>query len=147
MTIQNKSVTEIVNRLDELQQQQKVIISEQEALLQQLQQLSLATHNQHNPEVISSTGEQATPPRSRTQETHTTAFRAGEHIYVKNKISHAMSTDNTPLHRASVVTNIQQHKVYTTAYSGVEIWRSPYNLQHLTEKEKQQLKPSQEENE
>ena len=77
-----------------------------------------------------------TPQLLRTQSittpdknTQTQQLQVGNHIYIKNKVSHSDRPNTTD--RAGVVTNIAHYpkqQVFLTTYSGVETWRSPLNL-------------------
>ena len=78
--------------------------------------------------------------------TPTQQLQVGDHIYIKNKISHSDRPDARD--RAGVVTGIAHHpkkQVFLTTYSGVETWRSPLNLQRLSSDEKTQLRKQQDE--
>ena len=68
----------------------------------------------------------------------------GDHIYIKNKISH--SDRPSTADRPGIITDIAQQpqqQVFFTTYSGVETWRSPLNLRHLSTEEKIRLRQSQ----
>lgn len=132
-----RTVPNILNRLSELQTQHEEILQEQQSLLQQLTDLSLTTQHTHTPEVQRSANIQ-TPCKETTPIRQGSKLHPGEHVYIKNKISHAFNGDLTPLHRAGIVTDVQAHKIYLRTYSGVETWRSPNNLRRLTSKEKDQ---------
>ena len=71
-------------------------------------------------------------------------LQVGNHIYIKNKISH--SDRPSVADRAGIITDIaqqQKQQVFFTTYSGVETWRSPLNLQRLSTEEKICLRKSQ----
>ena len=71
-------------------------------------------------------------------------LQVGDHIYIKNKISH--SDRPSAADRAGIVMDIAQQpnqQVFFTTYSGVETWRSPLNLRHLSTEEKICLRQSQ----
>ena len=77
---------------------------------------------------------------------HTQQVQVGDHIYIKNKISHSDQPNTAD--RAGVVTDIAHYpkqQVFLTTYSGVETWRSPLNLRHLSSEEKIQLRKQQDE--
>ena len=91
------------------------------------------------------------PQPLRTQSTttpikNTQQVQVGDHIYIKNKISH--SDQPNAADRAGVVTDIAHYpkqQVFLTTYSGVEMWRSPLNLRHLSSEEKIRLRKQQDE--
>ena len=91
------------------------------------------------------------PQPLRTQSTttpikNTQQVQVGDHIYIKNKISHLDRPNAAD--RASVVTDIAHYpkqQVFLTTYSGVETWRSPLNLRHLSSEEKIRLRKQQDE--
>lgn len=68
----------------------------------------------------------------------TKQFHIGEHIYIKNKVTHGGLT-STPRDRTAIITHIDRHQVNFRTYTGVETWRSPYNIRHLTYREQQEL--------
>ena len=71
-------------------------------------------------------------------------LQVGDHIYIKNIISH--SDRPSAADRAGIITDIAQQtkqQVFFATYSGVEMWRSPLNLQHLSTEEKIRLRKSQ----
>ena len=73
-------------------------------------------------------------------------LQVGDHIYIKNKISH--SDRPNVADRAGVVTDIAHYlkqQVFLTTYSGVEMWRSPLNLRRLSAEEKIRLRKQQDE--
>ena len=60
-------------------------------------------------------------------------LQVGDHIYIKNKISH--SDRPSAADRAGIVTDIAQQpqqQLFFTTYSGVETWCSPLNLRRLS---------------
>lgn len=65
-------------------------------------------------------------------------FKVGQHIYIKNKITHS---DRKPTiqDRAAVITHIDCHQINFRTYTGVETWRSLYNIRILTPQEQQQF--------
>ena len=159
----------VAERLQELQADLDFLHQEQVSLVNELVQLTSADSD-HNPSL--STGhsvvsqatdnnghvEEATattPQPSRVQSTtytpvnHNTTtqqLQVGDHIYIKNKISH--SDRPNAKDRAGVVTGISHNpkkQVFLTTYSGVETWRSPLNLQRLTVDEKNRLGTQQDE--
>lgn len=67
-------------------------------------------------------------PHDKQHQTDT--FKIGDHIYIKNKITHSANTQ--PKDRAAVITNISGHKVSLRTYTGAETWRSPYNIRKLS---------------
>ena len=78
--------------------------------------------------------------------TQTQQLQVGDHIYIKNKISHSDRPNAND--RAGVVTGIAHHpkqQVFLTTYSGVETWRSPLNLRRLSLGEKTWLRKQQDE--
>ena len=84
-----------------------------------------------------------TTPVKSTQTQH---LQVGDHIYIKNKISHSDRPNTSD--RAGVVTGIAHHpkqQVFLTTYSGVETWRSPLNLRRLSLEEKTWLRKQQDE--
>ena len=87
------------------------------------------------------------PPRVQSiPTTPTQQLQVGDHIYIKNKISH--SDQPNAKDRAGVVTGIAHHlkqQVFLTTYSGVETWRSPLNLRRLSLDEKTRLRKQQDE--
>ena len=71
-------------------------------------------------------------------------LQVGDHIYIKNKISH--SDRPSVADRAGIITAIAQQlkqQVFFTTYTGVETWRSPLNIRHLSKEEKTRLRESQ----
>ena len=94
-----------------------------------------------------------TPQPLRTQSittpdknTQTQQLQVGDHIYIKNKVSHSDRPNSTD--RASIVTNIAHYpkqQVFLTTYSGVETWRTPLNLRRLSAEEKIRLRKQQDE--
>ena len=71
-------------------------------------------------------------------------LQVGNHIYIKNKISH--SDRPSTANRAGIITDIAQQpkqQVFFTTYSRVETWRSPLNLRRLSTVEKIRLRKSQ----
>ena len=71
-------------------------------------------------------------------------LQVGDHIYIKNKITH--SNRPSVADRAGIITAIVQQpkqQVFFTTYTGVEMWRSPLNLHHLSKEEKTRLRASQ----
>ena len=160
----------VVERLQELQADLDFLHQEQVTLVNELVQLTNADPD-HTPALstehrvgslatanIKHTEEDATPitPQpSRVQSasytsvnynTSTEQLRVGEHIYIKNKISH--SDRPNARDRARIVTGIAHHpkkQVFVTTYLGVEMWRSPLNLQWLTVDEKARLREQQDE--
>ena len=76
--------------------------------------------------------------------TQTQQLQVGDHIYIKNKISHSDQPNAND--RAGVVTGIAHYpkqQVFLTTYSGVETWRSPLNLCRLSLEEKTRLRKQQ----
>ena len=72
--------------------------------------------------------------------TQTQQLQVGDHIYIKNKISHSDRPNGND--RAGVVTGIAHYpkqQVFLSTYSGVETWRSPLNLRKLSLEEKTRL--------
>ena len=89
---------------------------------------------------------QSTSYTSVNHNTLTEQLQVGEHIYIKNKISH--SDRPNARDRAGIVTGIAHHpkkQVLVTTYSGVKTWRSPLNLRRLTLDEKARLREQQDE--
>ena len=71
-------------------------------------------------------------------------LQVGDHIYIKNKISH--SDRPSTADRAGIITDIAQQpkqQVFFTTYSGVEMWCSLLNLCRLSTEEKICLRTSQ----
>ena len=71
-------------------------------------------------------------------------LQVGDHIYIKNKISH--SDRPSVADRAGIITaKAQQPKqqVFFTTYTGVETWCSPLNIPCLSKEEKTRLRKSQ----
>ena len=71
-------------------------------------------------------------------------LQVGDHIYIKNKISH--SDQPSAADRAGIITAIAQQpkqQVLFTTYTGVETCRSPLNIRHLSKEEKTRLRESQ----
>ena len=143
----------VVERLQELQADLDFLHQEQVTLVNELVQLTKADPD-HNPALstehragtlatanIKHTEEDTTPvtpqpsrvpsaPHSPVNyNTSMEQLRVGEHIYIKNKISH--SDRPNARDRARIVTGLAHHpkkQVFVTTYSGVEMWRSPLNL-------------------
>ena len=103
-------------------------------------------------EEAASTDHKIIPRPSRTQSNTTPVndtqakqqLQVGDHIYIKNKISH--SDQPSTADRAGIITDIAQQpkqQVFFTTYSGVEMWRSPLNLRRLSTEEKTRLRKSQ----
>ena len=98
-----------------------------------------------------STDHKITPRPPRTQSSTTPVkntqakqqLQVGDHIYIKNKISH--SDRPSAADRAGIITDIAQQpkqQVFFTTYSGVET-HSPLNLRRLSMEEKIRLRKSQ----
>ena len=71
-------------------------------------------------------------------------LQVGDHIYIKNKISHLDRPSMAV--RAGIITDIAQQpkqQVFFTTYSGVETWHSLLNLRRLSTEEKIRLRKSQ----
>ena len=71
-------------------------------------------------------------------------LQVGDHIYIKNKISHSDRPNVTD--RAGIITAIAQQpkqQVFFTTYTGVEMWRSLLNLCCLSAEEKIRFRKSQ----
>ena len=152
----------VVERLQELQADLDLIHQEQATLVNELVQLTSAV-----PPTGYSVGSQATanigykeedtasttPQPLRTQSIttpvknmQTQQLQVGDHIYIKNKISHSDRPNAND--RAGVVTGIAHYpkqQVFLTTYSGVETWRSPLNLRRLSLEEKTWLRKQQDE--
>ena len=160
-----------VERLQELQADLDRIHQEQATLLNELVQLTSAvaaytlspptnkcTDSQDDSNIgrmeedTASTDQKLTlrPPLTQSNTTpvkNTQAkqqLQVGDHIYIKNKISH--SDQPSTADWASIITDIAQQpkqQVFFTTYSGVETWRSPLYLRHLSTEEKIRLRTSQ----
>ena len=81
-----------------------------------------------------------TMPDRSTQTKPQTPLQVGDHIYIKNKISH--SDRPSAADRAGIITAIARQpkqQVFFTTYTGVETWRSPLNIRHLSKEEKTHL--------
>ena len=160
-----------VSRLQELQVDLDRIHQEQETLLNEVAQLTSAvaastlsppTHRCMDSQVDSNNGrtEEDTaltdhkvtirPPLTQSNTTPVKNIQAkqqlqvGDHIYIKNKISHLDRPSVAD--RAGIVTDIAQQpqqQVFFTTYSGVETWHSPLNLRRLSTEEKICLRQSQ----
>ena len=159
-------LTIVVERLEELQADLDLLHQEQTTLVNELAQLTSAVP-EHTPSVPMghSAGSQATasigykeedttpttPQPRRTQSTttpikstQTQHLQVGDHIYIKNKISHSDRPNASD--RAGVITGIAHHpkqQVFLTTYSGVETWQSPLNLRRLSLEEKTRLRKQQ----
>ena len=157
----NQRLIIVAERLQELQADLDFLHQEQVTLVNELVQLTSAAPD-HTPSLPTGhsagsqatantkhTGEDATPttpqpPRVQStsvtpvnQNTPTQQLQVGDHIYIKNKISH--SDQPNAKDRAGVVTGIAHHpkqQVFLTTYSGVETWRSPLNLRRLSSDKK-----------
>ena len=160
----------VVERLQELQADLDFLHQEQVTLVNELVQLTNADPD-HTPALsmehrvgslatanIKHTEEDATPITPQPSRVQTAPYtsvnyntsmeqlRVGEHIYIKNKISH--SNRPNARDRARIVTGIAHHpkkQVFVMTYSGVETWRSPLNLRRLTLDEKARLREQQDE--
>ena len=140
-----------VERLQELQSDLDRIHQEQATLVNELVQLtavvpdytpslptgySVGAQATSNIEYTEEDTASTTPQPLRTQSittpdknTQTQQLQVGDHIYIKNKVSHSDQPNATD--RAGIVTNIAhspKQQVFLTTYSGVEMWRSPLNL-------------------
>ena len=168
MDSKQQRVTIVVERLEELQVDLDLLHQEQATLVNELAQLTSAVPKQ-TPSVPTghSAGSQATasigykeedttpttPQPLNTQSsttpiksTHTHHLQVGDHIYIKNKISHSDRPNASD--RAGVDTGVAHHpkqQVFLTTYSGVETWRSPLNLRRLSLEEKTRLRKQQDE--
>ena len=166
MDSKQQRVTIVVERLEELQVDLDLLHQEQATLVNELAQLTSAVPEQ-TPSVPTghSAGSQATasigykeedttpttPQPLHTQSattpikgTQTQHIQVGDHIYIKNKISHYDRPNTSD--RAGVLTGIAHHpkqQVFLTTYSGVETWRSPLNLRRLSLEEKTRLRKQQ----
>ena len=143
MDSKQQRLTIVVERLEELQADLDLLHQEQTTLVNELAQLTSAVP-EHTPSVPTghSAGAQATasigykeedtspttPQPLHTQSTttpiksmQTQHLQVGDHIYIKNKISHSDRPNVSD--RAGVVTGIAHHpkqQVFLTTYSGVE---------------------------
>ena len=160
----------VVERLPELQADLDFLHQEQVTLVNELVQLTnvdpdhtpafSTEHRVGSPATanIKHTEEDATPITPQPSQvqsasytsvnynTSTEQLRVGEHIYIKNKISH--SDRPNARDRDGIVTGIAHHpkkQVFVTTYSGVETWRSPLNVRRLTVDEKARLREQQDE--
>ena len=157
-----------VERLQEIQADLDRIHQEQATLVHELVHLTAVVPN-YTPSLPTgySVGAQATSNNEYTEEdtasttpqpirtpsittpdkhTQTQQLQVGNHIYIKNKISHSDHPNVTD--RAGVVTNIAHYpkqQVFLTTYSGVETWRSSLNLHRLSAEEKIRLRKQQDE--
>ena len=157
-----------VERLQELQSDLDRIHQEQTTLVNELVQLTAVVPD-YTPSLPTgySVGAQATSNIEYTEEdtasttpqplctqsiatpdknTQTQQLQVGNHIYIKNKVSHSDRPNATD--RAGVVTNIAHYpkqQVFLTTYSGVETWHSPLNLCRLSAEEKIRLRKQQDE--
>ena len=166
----NQRLIIVVERLQELQVDLDLLHQEQVTLVNELVQLTNAVPN-HTPSLptghstgsqaianIEHTGEDATsmtPQPLQAQSTSATPLKyntptqqlqVGDHIYIKNKISHSDRPNVSD--RAGVVTSVAHYpkqQVFLTTYSGVETWRSPLNLRRLSSDKKTQLRKQQDE--
>ena len=71
-------------------------------------------------------------------------LQVGNHIYIKNKISH--SDRPSMADRVGIITAIAhqpKQQVFFTTYTGVETWRSPLNLCRLSKEKKTRWRESQ----
>ena len=157
-----------VERLQELQSDLDRIHQEQATLVNKLVQLtavvpdytpslpmgySVGSQATSNIEYTEEDTASTTPQPLRTQSittpdknTQTQQLQVGDHIYIKNKVSHSDRPNATD--RAGVITNIAHYpkqQVFLTTYSGVETWRSPLNLHRLSAEEKIRLRKQQDE--
>ena len=157
-----------VERLQELQSDLDQIHQEQATLVNELVQLtavvpdytpslptgySVGAQATSNIEYTEEDTASTTPQPLRTQtittpdkNTQTQQLQVGDHIYIKNKVSHLDRPNATD--RAGVVTNIAHYpkqQVFLTTYSGVEMWCSPLNLRRLSAEEKIHLRKQQDE--
>ena len=154
----------MAEQLQEIQAGLDFLHQEQVTLVNELVQLTNAAPD-HTPSLpteysagsqvtanIKHTGVDATPmtpqpPRVQStsatpvhHNTPTQQLQVGDHIYIKNKISHSDRPNAND--RAGVVTGIAHHpkqQVFLTTYSGVETLRSPLNLHRLSSDERTQL--------
>ena len=157
-----------VERLQELQSDLDQIHQEQATLVNELVQLTAVVPD-YTPSLPTGyrVGAQATsiieyteedtasttPQPLRTQSittpdknTQTQQLQVGDHIYIKNKVSHSDRPNATD--RAGVITNIAHYpkqQVFLTTYSGVETWHSPLNLRRSSAEEKIHLRKQQDE--
>ena len=158
----------VVERLQELQVDLDLIHQEQATLVNELVQLTSAVPD-HTPSVPTgySVGLQATTNIGYKEEDtasttsqplctqsittpvknmQTQQLQVGDHIYIKNKISH--SDRPNAKDRAGVITDIAHYpkqQVFLTTYSGVETSCSPLNLRRLSLEEKTRLRKQQDE--
>ena len=160
-----------VEQLQELQADLDRIHQEQATLLNELVQLTSAVTaytlspptnkcmdsqvdtNIGRMEEDSASTDHKLPPRPSLTQSNTTPVKntqakqqlqVGNHIYIKNKISH--SDQPIAADRAGIITDIAQQpkqQVFFTTYSGVETWHSLLNLRHLSTEEKICLRKSQ----
>ena len=166
----NQRLIIVAERLQELQADLDFLHQEQVTLVNELVQLT-STVPDHTPSLptghsvgsqatanIKHTGEDATPMTPQppwvqstsvtpvNQNTSTQQLQVGDHIYIKNKISH--SDRPNAKDRVGVVTGIAHHpkqQVFLMTYSGVETWRSPLNLRRLSSDEKTRFGKQQDE--
>ena len=160
-----------VERLQELQVDLDRIHQEQSTLLSELVQLTsaVAAYTLSPPtkmcvgsqvdstightEDKSTTSDQLHTPRPSPTRSITTPtkngqtkpqLQVGDHIYIKNKISHSERPNAAD--RAGIITAIARQpkqQVFFTTYTGEETWCSPLNIRHLSKEEKTQLRESQ----
>ena len=151
----------VVERLQELQADLDLLHQEQATLVNELVQLTSAVPD-HTPSVPMgySVGSQATanigykeedtastmPQPLRTQSTttpvknmQTQQLQVGDHIYIKNKISHSDRPNANDRAGVTGIAHYPKQQVFLTTYSGVETWRSPLNLCRLSLEEKTRL--------
>ena len=166
----NQRLIIVAERLQELQADLDFLHQEQVTLVNKLVQLtnaapdhtpSLPTGHSVGSQTTDSTkhmGEDVTPTTPEpswvqstsvtpvNHNTPTPQLRVGDHIYIKNKISH--SDRPNAKDRAGVMTGIAHHpkqQVFLTTYSRVETWQSPLNLRRLSSDEKTRLRKQQDE--
>ena len=171
MDTKQRLIVAKVERLQELQADLDRIHQEQATLLNELVQLSSAvaaytlsppTYKCVDSQVDSISGhtEENTaltdqihaikPPLTQSNTTPVKNNQAkqqlqvGDHIYIKNKISH--SDQPSVADRAGIITATAQQpkqQVFFTTYTGVETWHSPLNIRRLSKEEKTRLRKSQ----
>ena len=168
MDARQRLIVTKVERLHELQTEQDRIQQEQTTLLHELTQLTSVIgaytlspqsekcadsqvdskngHTKSETPTLESTHIARgadTPDRCVSTKSHP-ALQVGDHIYIKNKI--AYSSRPSISDRAGVITAIAhqpKQQVFFTTYTGVEMWRSPLNVRHLTKEERVRIQHSQ----
>ena len=160
MDTRQRLIVTKVERLQELQAELDRVHQEQSTLLHELEQLTSSVGSYTLSPPTEKCADQQVDPKIGHMEsdipiveaTHSSrgvntpdrcvstkpspSLQVGDHIYIKNKIVYLSRPSVAD--RAGVITAIAhqpKQQVFFATYTGVETWRSPLNVRHLTKEE------------